>query len=270
MRISLRELMIFVAVAAVGLAGLKFASSGMLPIVQALTGLLLAGFLVKAIVDQGSRRAFAIGFMACASAYTLVLSWTLYRTPGSADEAVRVTPVGTFGTTTVLEQMYKVFVTQRWFDAKTGKAIPSSNFALGAPPNATYVTRIEQIPAADDKTGGPAQGTNREPSSIISEQFGTRGSRGSRSSNNNNIDSILIGGGGRGGRGGRGRGRGGGGSIAMDSFGNAFLVPADFAPQQSSEYIAADEGRRAEIDAILQTDEGRQAIVGGAPLRQPA
>jgi hypothetical protein len=190
----------------------------------------------------------------------------LYRTPGSADEAVRVTPVGTFGTTTVLEQMYKVFVTQRWFDAKTGKAIPSSNFALGAPPNATYVTRIEQIPAADDKTGGPAQGTNREPSSIISEQFGTRGSRGSRSSNNNNIDSILIGGGGRGGRGGRGRGRGGGGSIAMDSFGNAFLVPADFAPQQSSEYIAADEGRRAEIDAILQTDEGRQAIVGGAPL----
>jgi hypothetical protein len=64
-------------VAAVGFAGLKFASSGMRALVQAMAGAILLMFLVKSVIDRGERQAFAIGFIICALTYSLVTNWEL-------------------------------------------------------------------------------------------------------------------------------------------------------------------------------------------------
>src|SRR5688572_29076867 len=106
MRISLRELMIVVAMAAVGLAGLRFASSGMQPIVQAMTGILLLFFLVRAIVDVGVARAFAIGFVICSLAYLCMVVLTIrdqhthysYNGTNTTQSIDLNTPTGSFGT----------------------------------------------------------------------------------------------------------------------------------------------------------------------------
>ncbi|MEX2316696.1 MAG: hypothetical protein WD669_06065 [Pirellulales bacterium] len=71
MRISLRELMIVVAVAAVGLAALRFASSDMRPVLQLITGVVFLTCLLLAIFGHGERQAWAAGFLVCAVLYSL-------------------------------------------------------------------------------------------------------------------------------------------------------------------------------------------------------
>jgi hypothetical protein len=92
MRISLRELMIVVAVAAIGLAGLKFASTEMRTVIEALTGLLLFGLLVTAVVDRGSRQAFAAGFVLCTVLYLVVAYVDTVR--GTANYSTRAFGAG--------------------------------------------------------------------------------------------------------------------------------------------------------------------------------
>lgn len=106
MRLSLKELMVVVTFAAVGCAALKYASSSMLLVMQALTGLVLVGMLVTAVVDRGGRQAFAIGFTAVAMFYGLVLVCDNKAGAGFWN--------GAFGTKRAAAALHEAIVTYRW------------------------------------------------------------------------------------------------------------------------------------------------------------
>jgi hypothetical protein len=168
MQISLRELMLVVAIAAVGCAGLEYASHGMLPIVQGMAGILLLVLLVRAVVGRGASQAFAVGFVCCSLFYLVVLTLAL-TTP------ILNASIGTFGTASVLAKLHKVIMSQEWTNSVTGK--PDRSFQpLEAEKDASQVFRIEikPLPAEEDReeeAGSPAR------SSKAADTAATRGGR---------------------------------------------------------------------------------------------
>jgi hypothetical protein len=138
MRISLRELMIVVAFAAVGCAALKYATITMQAVVQGLTGALLLGFLVRAIVDRGPRQAFAIGFVACAIVYIVARHV----------DGTTTTFTGAFGTTRLITAVHPLFISENWINSTTGEAVRIEN----APPDARHIKRIERMSSGSEPT----------------------------------------------------------------------------------------------------------------------
>ncbi|MEX2316697.1 MAG: hypothetical protein WD669_06070 [Pirellulales bacterium] len=248
MRISLRELMTVVAVAAVGLAGLKYASSAMLVVVQAMCFVLLLMFLVRAAVDRGREQAFAIGFAFCGVVY-LITSVVATAAPNLA--------VGTFGTNMAISRLYSVFVTRSWFNKATGEMAanfqPTGPYANEAGEEARIelsdLSPPESVQQEDNKSAGDA-GRALPDTGVATDNGAQRG--GVR------------------GFGGTGGGRGGGAGFRRSGSGGrgggrgAMLV--QLTPQQLDEYQAADRIRQIEIDNIFQLPQGQTAILSGRPL----
>lgn len=229
MRISLRELMIVVAVAAVGLAGLKYASNWMLPVVQAMTGFFLLAFLVRAIVDRGQKQAFVLGFVSCGVMYLVSLV-------SIVDRDSTKTPVSGLGTSRALYELYSLLKTQQWVNENTNEVEPSIQ-ATAAELNAGRVVRIELKPmppdVSDKEKAGVAASNNADADgAVVAPRRGSRGGRG--------------GGGGRGQRGG--------------------YFPIQLTPQQSAEYDAAENYLRNYYDEIFADPQGQAAVLSGRPL----
>jgi hypothetical protein len=222
--------MLVVAVAAVGLAGLKFASTAMGTAVHAMTGLVLLAFLVKAAVGVGVGRAFAIGFTLCATAYYVV---------AYADSATqhRSFSTGAFGTDQALAALYPVVVNHTWINDVTGKVVP--NFTPSKP-EFQQETRIERDPAVVAAVSAAA--ATEEPESV-----------GAEAGAGDSFGIVTIAG-----------GRGGGGGIRAND------MPLDMQqalnPQQRAEYRAADDTRKTWLRDIFRSEDGRKFIQGGAPL----
>jgi hypothetical protein len=231
MRISLRELMLVVGVAAVGLAGLKFASSGMLPIVQAMTGLLLLVFLMRAIAGWGASRAFAIGYVVGSSIYLGVVVLQTNVLPLPSQGYSLETPTETFGTESVLRWLNAHIVSYAWINQSTGKRDTSFR-PTESEAELSEVVRIEVAKTSSPSPNGEEVGTAVEAT-----------------------DEAPVGGFGVGrrGRGGRGGGSRGG-------------FVARLTPQQVDEYSSADFNRRSEIERVWNNPQGQQAILSGAPL----
>lgn len=173
MRISLRELLLVMAVVAVGCAGLKYASGGMLPIVQGMTGILLLVLLVRAVVGRGASQAFAVGFVSCSLFYLVVLTLAL-TTP------ILNASIGTFGTASVLAKLHKVIVTQEWTNSVTGR--PDRTFQpLETEKDASQVFRIEIKPLpAESKDNEKALAAQRDIQELGEAIAATRGGRRGR------------------------------------------------------------------------------------------
>jgi hypothetical protein len=71
MRISLRELLIVVAVAALGCAAMRFSSGVLRPLMQLVTAAVVLGCLLRVIFERGARQVTAAGFLVCALLYGL-------------------------------------------------------------------------------------------------------------------------------------------------------------------------------------------------------
>ncbi|MEX2316698.1 MAG: hypothetical protein WD669_06075 [Pirellulales bacterium] len=166
---SLRELMIIVAVAAVGMGGLKLASTELRTILQMLTGILLMAFLVKAVVDRGGRPAFAAGFILCALSYLGIAYFDSGRTPDSFSTRA-------FGTVRVMNSLYDVVKTETWINSQTGDRV--STFATSYP-EANTVTRIELKRSATRGASEPTADRSAEDVNVISESPRGAGRRGS-------------------------------------------------------------------------------------------
>jgi hypothetical protein len=119
MRISLRELLIVVAVAAVGMAGLKYASDNMLPVVQAMVGILTLTMCIRAVVDRGHARAFAIGFVICSSGYAIAahVADDLYQSTTAANTC------GLFQPTRLLLAISPENEQEQWVDATSRRLL---------------------------------------------------------------------------------------------------------------------------------------------------
>lgn len=227
MRISLRELLIVVAIAAVCLAGLKFASTSMGTAVQAMTGLLLLAALVKAAVGKGLGRAFAIGFAVSAIAYYLV-AYTDSATQHSSFST------GAFGTERALSALYPAVITHVWTNEATGRIVPNYQ-PLQA--SATTEVRAERdltvVAAAAASTGDSAAADTAARGALGSaDRRGQDRYRGPDPAELHSLNSELR-----------------------------FLNP-----QQVLEYFQLDAERRMEIRTVAASKEGLELILTGAPL----
>jgi hypothetical protein len=72
-RISLRELLVLTALAAVCLVSLKFASAGWMTWIRAAALLLVFAAVVVAVADHGPRQKFALAFALLAAGYHFII-----------------------------------------------------------------------------------------------------------------------------------------------------------------------------------------------------
>jgi hypothetical protein len=122
LRLSLRELLIFIALAALAIASLKYASLTWLSIVAAVAMTAFFIALVVAAVDRGPQQSFAIGFVLVAAAYGfLVVS-------PSEEERNRSPEMSTYSgrlpTSQLLRFLYRGINSSGYYDNITGKFMP--------------------------------------------------------------------------------------------------------------------------------------------------
>lgn len=128
-RMSLRELLIGVALLAVAIVSLKYASDTWLAIVAAITMLIFFVELIVAVVDRGPRQAFAIGCALTITAYALVLN-TGQRTSGSSgsisSQNVELDHMrGRIPTTRLLRYVHAAVEDGTYVNVFTGKELPN-------------------------------------------------------------------------------------------------------------------------------------------------
>lgn len=139
-RISLREVLIVVALANVAIASLKYANEFWLLLVAAVTMIVLFVVLIVAAVDRGSAQAFAIGFALTMISYGFVLM-TGQRTTGSGGSVYSKNIEmdqweGHLPTTRILRYIHNGVGRGEWTDMN-GKVIPGYNPNKPVIPNAS-------------------------------------------------------------------------------------------------------------------------------------
>lgn len=115
-RISLREMLVLVAMIALAIASLKYADSMWLGIIAGVTMAVLFGALIVAGVDRGRRQAFAIGLALTIIAYGAVLL-TGYSVPAASGNSKNVEFdqwEGRLPTTRLLRPLYAAVKRSDW------------------------------------------------------------------------------------------------------------------------------------------------------------
>jgi hypothetical protein len=128
-RLSLREVLVLVALVALAIASLKFSNETFLALVAAVTMSALIAALIIAVVDRGPRQAFAIGVALTMIAYGLILV-TGQRTSGNSGNVYSRNiefdhMAGRLPTTRLLRYVHKAVQRSEWIDPNTKKVIPN-------------------------------------------------------------------------------------------------------------------------------------------------
>ncbi len=118
-RISLRELFVVVAVRAVALVSLIYASDMWLTITLSVASLTLLVVAIVSAVDRGPRQAFALGFVATMLTYGLFL----FIEPQVADQGEFDLWSGHLPTTKLLRYAHLVVQDVHCYDSSTGKEL---------------------------------------------------------------------------------------------------------------------------------------------------
>ncbi len=127
-RMSLREILVLVAMVALAISSLKYAEDTWLALVAGVTMIAFFVVLIVAVVDRGPRQAFAIGFALTMFAYGLILM-TGQRTIGSGGSVSSKNIEfhqweGRLPTTHVLRYIHLGVNSSGYFDNTTGKELP--------------------------------------------------------------------------------------------------------------------------------------------------
>jgi hypothetical protein len=125
-RLSLQEILILLALLAMAIGSLRYATDAWLAMVMAVALVAFLVAVVEAAVDRGSRQAFAVGFVLCMVIYTYLVAaaplgfdvqkWARLSPEMNLDE-------GRLPTTLVLRQLYARVQQLRWIDPMTGQEI---------------------------------------------------------------------------------------------------------------------------------------------------
>ena len=173
-RISLREFLGLVGIAAVGAAALQFASPIWAAIVLSVTLLLGLAFAIAALIDREARQAFAIGFATSTAAYGAIV-WMFPSSPmlpPYASPAIQYYDSGvSLPTTLALRWAYGQMSTTYSIDPATGEIIAPYDAAdppptVPAPPMVAYsVPPSPMLPpvATPPSTFGSATYTEKRP-----------------------------------------------------------------------------------------------------------
>jgi len=134
-RFSLRELLLAVTFIAVGCAALKFAGDAWMIAISSFTLLLFMAAVVIVLVGRGPRQAQAIGFVACALIYGVILTFVpklsnpgMFGGGNPGSQHPEFDPYeGNLPTTKLLFPLFQTIVTNSYIDGTTGKEIPDYN-----------------------------------------------------------------------------------------------------------------------------------------------
>jgi hypothetical protein len=133
-RLSLRSLLMLVALAAVAIASFWHATDGWEFAMVSATLVIFCIAAIVALADRGARRAAAIGCATCMLAYGLAL---LFSAPlgSTVSQNREFNPsIGRLPTSRILNQLYSRVGGIGWVDVRTGKPVdePGSNASLNA------------------------------------------------------------------------------------------------------------------------------------------
>jgi hypothetical protein len=143
---SLRELLLLVALAALALASIRYATTTWRTAVYSITMVVFMAGAIVAIIDRGPRQAFAIGMVLTMVIYAVLVRNGVYGERGinrelDADE-------GRLPTTWVASYFYKPVITHRWFDDRTGIELVNYD-PNNPPPGVRFVNRrTNTVPAS--------------------------------------------------------------------------------------------------------------------------
>ena len=132
-QLSLRSLLVFMALCALAIVSLRFASPGWQTAVSSITFVMFWAAAIAAIIDRGPRQVMAIGIAVSMAAYGLVLialprggnANRQYHTEFNPDS-------GRLPTTRVLAPIYRSIVEVTWYNMTTGQPVANQDPASQA------------------------------------------------------------------------------------------------------------------------------------------
>jgi hypothetical protein len=143
---SLRELLLLIALAALAIASIRYATTTWRTVVYTITMAVLMTGAVTAVIDRGPRQAFAIGMVLTMAIYAILVRNGVSGTRGENRE---LDPSdGRLPTTRAASYFYRPTTTHRWFDERGNEL---ANFDESKPrPGVRRATRRTNIsPSAD-------------------------------------------------------------------------------------------------------------------------
>jgi hypothetical protein len=114
---------VFVALVAVAIVSLKYASEVWLPIILALTMLAFFVALIVAAVDRGHRQSYAIGFTLTFASYVLIIAHSSEIDPGGGSRNPEFSRFCRLPTTRLLTYVHRTMDHSYYFDSATGKRV---------------------------------------------------------------------------------------------------------------------------------------------------
>jgi predicted PurR-regulated permease PerM len=130
-RVSLRELLLLIAMVALAVASMKYASPAWRTCVYMIAMAIFMWAAVIAVIDRGPRQAFAIGMVILMVIYgVLVVNGAVGRSQGGNREMNPAS--GRLPTTKLVEFLFPITESVQWFEQRTDRVLP--NFDPAKPP----------------------------------------------------------------------------------------------------------------------------------------
>jgi hypothetical protein len=143
--LSLRELLLLIAIIALAIASMKYASPAWRTCVYTITMAVFMWAAVIAVIDRGPRQAFAIGMVLLMVIYGMVVTNGVAGRPEGTREMDPRS--GRLPTTRAVNYLFPPTETVEWVDVRTGNVVPNYNPA-NSPSSGMVGRRISQTPDA--------------------------------------------------------------------------------------------------------------------------
>jgi hypothetical protein len=138
-QLSLRSLLVAVALVALAIVSLRFASDAWWTLIMSILELMLFAAVILAILDRGERQAFAIGFVVAMTCYGLVFQIIPTERPFGSHGHPELNPdIGRLPTSRLLRPIYYSIAYIGLVDVTTGKPLANSNPQMGGGASGNY------------------------------------------------------------------------------------------------------------------------------------
>jgi hypothetical protein len=138
-RLSLREMLVLIAMVALAIASMKYASPAWRTCVYAITMAIFMWAAVISVIDRGPRQAFAIGMVLLMVIYGVLL----INAPRRGEGNLELDPQrGRLPTSRAVKHLFPPMETIEWLDSRNAQVLPSFDPANPPPGIRAYsVTR---------------------------------------------------------------------------------------------------------------------------------
>jgi hypothetical protein len=142
-RLSLRELLLLIAMVALAIASMKYASTGWRTCVYTITMAIFMWAAVVAVIDRGPRQAFAIGMVILMVIYGVLLISAPRRSAGNNIELDLER--GRLPTSRAVKYLFPPTETVEWVNRRNGQVLPNYD-PTNPPPGIQTFTQTRRAP----------------------------------------------------------------------------------------------------------------------------